>query len=158
VEIRPLAALLEDHAFLKGMDARYIDFIAGCSANQRYKAGELLVRDGTDASRTFLVRSGRVSLELPVPGQGTHRLQTIEPGELIGWSWLFPPYRWHFDARALETTMVLSIDGVCLRRKLEADHDLGYAFLLRLVQSMHQRLERTRLHMLDVYESPEARS
>lgn len=151
METHSLGRLLEEHPLLRGMSSEHIEFIAGCSSNLRFAAGELLVREGEDADRSYLLRTGRVALELPVTGRGVQRLQTVEAGEVIGWSWLFPPYRWHFDARALEATGVLSIDGGCLRRKLEADHHLGYEFLKRLVFSMHQKLERTRLQLLDVY-------
>jgi CRP/FNR family transcriptional regulator, cyclic AMP receptor protein len=146
-----LASLLEKHPLLEGMEPEHLEFLAGCSSNHRIEPGDSLVREGEEAGHTYLIRTGRMALELHLPGQGTRRLQTVEPGEMMGWSWLFPPYRWHFDAVALEPTMVLALDGACLRKKLDADHSLGYAFLLRLVFSMHQKLERTRLQLLDVY-------
>lgn len=151
MEIQDLSKILKDHTFVEGMTPEQVEFLAGCAKNMRVDAGEYLVREGSEANQTLLVRRGRVALEIHAPGKGPARVQTVEPGEVIGWSWLFPPYRWHFDARALESTLVLAFDGACLRKKCEDDHDLGYAFLKRLVRTIHDRLERTRVQLLDVY-------
>jgi CRP-like cAMP-binding protein len=78
-------------------------------------------------------------------------IQTIEKGEILGWSWLIPPHTWHFDARALEPIRALAIDGKCLRAKCEANHDLGYELLKRVSSIMYQRLQATRMQILDVY-------
>ena len=75
----------------------------------------------------------------------------MEAGEVFGWSWLFPPYRWHFDVQALDLTRALVFDGQCLRAKCEADHDLGYALMQRFAQVIVQRLQATRLQLLDLY-------
>ena len=72
-------------------------------------------------------------------------------GEVLGWSWLYPPYRWNFDARAVEPVRAFALDGNCLRAKCEADHDFGYELVKRFLQQVHMRLERTRLQLLDVY-------
>lgn len=157
MKIENLAKVLETHPFLARMDPAHVEFLAGCASNLRFEAGDLLARSGSPTEHTYLLRSGRVALELYVPGQGATRVATIEGAEVLGWSWLFPPYQWHFDARALETTRVLAFDGGCLREKLEADHHLGYEFLKRLIRAAHQRLERTRLQLMDVYGSGAAR-
>ena len=156
MKIETLSQVLKTHPFLAGMDAEHIEFLTGCASNMRFEAGEFLARSGDATEHTYLLRSGRVALEVFVPGKGATRVQTIEGGEALGWSWLFPPYEWHFDARALESTRVLAFDGACLRKKLEADHHLGYEFLKRLIRAAHQRLERTRLQMLDVYGGEDA--
>jgi CRP-like cAMP-binding protein len=85
-----------------------------------------------------------------IPGQGRITIETIASGDVLGWSWLFPPYRWHFDAQALELTRAIAFDGACLRAKCDDDHDLGYA-LQRFARIMMQRLQATRLQLLDVY-------
>ncbi len=154
METHDLTRLLEEHPITRGLSPEHMKFLAGCSANRRVAAGEFLAREGEAAERTLLLRKGRVALEIHCPSRGAVRIGTVEAGELIGWSWLFPPYRWHFDARALEDTLLLDVDGACLRRKCEADHDLGYAFLKRLVETMHKKLERTRMQLLDLYGSP----
>ncbi len=78
-------------------------------------------------------------------------IETIEAGEVIGWSWLFPPYRWHFDARALAPVRATRFDGACLRGKCEADPALGYDLMSRFAQVLIERLQWTRLRLLDVY-------
>jgi hypothetical protein len=78
-------------------------------------------------------------------------ITTLGAGELVGWSWLFPPYRWHFDARATELTRTIAFDGACLRDKCEQDHDLGYELMRRFASLMLDRLQATRLQLLDVY-------
>jgi CRP/FNR family cyclic AMP-dependent transcriptional regulator len=149
--MRTLDALLAEQAFFKGMDHRLLEIIAGCAFNVRFAADEWIFHEGEDASRFYLLRHGRVALKASVPGRGEVTVQTIEAGDVLGWSWLFPPYRWHFSARALELTRAIAFDGACLRMKAAADHDLGYALLMRFSQTIIERLHATRLQMLDVY-------
>ena len=149
--ISDMRAILAEHPFVRGLDPKYLDFLAGCASNRPFAAGEFLLREGEDANATFLIRTGRVALEIHVPGREPVRIQTVGEGEAVGWSWLFPPYRWHFDARALEPTRAIHLEGGCLRGKCEADHDLGFEIARRFLQLVNQRLERTRLQVLDVY-------
>lgn len=146
--------LLREHAFLRGLDARGLEFLAGCASNRVFGAGELLFREGEDADATYLVRAGRIALEIHVPGREAVRFQTVSPGEAVGWSWLFPPYRWHFDARALDPVRAIHLDGGCLRAKCESDHDFGFDLAKRFLRLVHERLERTRMQVLDVYGRP----
>jgi CRP-like cAMP-binding protein len=92
-----------------------------------------------------------VALQVFVPQRGPITVETVAAGEVLGWSWLFPPYRWHFDAQALELVRAIAFDGQCLRNKCAEDHDLGYALMQRFAQIMLQRLQATRLQLLDVY-------
>src|SRR5579884_3888343 len=80
-------------------------------------------------------------------------IETIEAGEALGWSWLFPPYRWHFSARALQDVRAIALDGVCLRTKGAQDHDLGYELAMRVARILMERLQSTRLQLLDLYEA-----
>ncbi len=146
-----LARLLKEHPFLSGLEQRHLEFLTGCAANVRFAADEFLFKEGQESDASYLVRSGRVVLEIAVPGRGPAQLQTIEAGEVLGWSWLYPPYRWQFDARAVEPVRAIRLDGNCLRAKCEADHDLGYELVKRFLYQVHTRLERTRLQLLDVY-------
>jgi CRP/FNR family transcriptional regulator, cyclic AMP receptor protein len=148
-----LSRLIREHPFVKGLEDEKINFLTGCATNVRFGSDEYLVREGSEANASFLIRSGRVVLEIDVPGRGVKQLQTIEEGEILGWSWLYPPYRWQFDARALNPVRAIKFDGDCLRTKCESDHDLGYEIVKRLLFQVHQRLERTRLQLLDVYGS-----
>jgi hypothetical protein len=92
-----------------------------------------------------------VAVELHHPPRGTALIETIEAGEVLGWSWLFPPYRWHFDARALLPVRATAFDGRCLRGKCADDRDLGYELMSRFAQILIDRLQWTRLRLLDVY-------
>jgi CRP/FNR family cyclic AMP-dependent transcriptional regulator len=149
--MRRLDSILAEQAFFKGMDPRSLEIIAGCASNVRFAAGDWIFHEGEDASQFYLIRHGKVALKALVPGRGEVPVQTIEEGDVLGWSWLFPPYRWHFSARALELTRATAFDGACLRMKAEADHDLGYELLKRFSQTIIERLQATRLQMLDVY-------
>jgi CRP-like cAMP-binding protein len=149
--VENLARLLKEHPFLSGLDQRHLEFLTGCASNARYAAGEFLFREGQESDASYLVRSGRVALEISVPGRGPVQLQTVEAGEVLGWSWLYPPYLWQFDARAVEPVRALRLDGNCLRAKCDADHDLGYELVRRFLYQVHTRLERTRLQLLDIY-------
>ncbi len=146
-----LSRLLRELPFFHGLDDDQVKFLTGCASNVRFRAGEFLVREGGEANATFLIRSGRVALEIEVPGRGVRQIQTVEEGEILGWSWLYAPYRWQFDARAVGLVRAIEFDGTCLRNKCEFDHDLGYEIVKRLLYQVHQRLERTRLQLLDVY-------
>ncbi len=146
-----LERLLREHPFLKTMEGRHLEFMAGCAANVRFAAGQFLFKEGDPADAAYLVREGRVALEIHAPGRGSTLFATIEGGQVFGWSWLFPPYRWYFDARAVEPVRAITFKGDCLRNKCEADHDLGYELLKRFLQEVDRNLERIRLQLLDVY-------
>lgn len=146
-----LEPILAEHPFFRGLDPRSLSIVAGCASNARFAAGEFIAREGQEADRFFLVRAGRVALEIFVPNKGAVTVQTLEEGDILGWSWLIPPYRWRFDARAAELTRAIALDGKCLRTKCEQDHDLGYELLKRFADIVGQRLESTRLQLLDLY-------
>lgn len=121
-----------------------------------YPKGAWLLREGEDASSTFLVLDGRVAIEVNVSGQGAVLLETIEPGGTVGWSWSIAPYKWHFDARAVTETRVLVIDGRRLRLLCDTDPALGYPLLQRFMGVLQQRIESLRLQVLDVYRNHHA--
>jgi CRP/FNR family cyclic AMP-dependent transcriptional regulator len=149
--MQTLEAILAEHPFFRGFEPKYMQLITGCASNSRYGAGEYIFREGEPASHFYIIRHGKVALETFAAGRGPVTIETIEDGEVLGWSWLFPPYRWHFDARVVEPTRAIVLDGACLRTKGEADHDLGYELVKRVAQIMMQRLQATRLQLLDVY-------
>lgn len=149
--MRTLEALLEEHAFTADLEPRYRATLVGCATNVRFEPGELLARAGTPADSFFLVRHGRVALEIHAPGRGPIAFETITSGEVLGWSWLVPPYRWVFDARALVRTRAIAFDGACLRGRCEADRDLGYELLKRVAGVLSRRLAAARLQILDLY-------
>lgn len=149
--MQTLEAILAVHPFFEGFEPRYMQLITGCASNIRFDAGEYIFHEGDAASHFYIVREGKVALETFAAQRGPITIETIEAGEVLGWSWLFPPYRWHFDARVVEPVRAIALDGVCLRTKGEADHDLGYELAKRVAQIIMQRLQATRLQLLDVY-------
>ena len=149
--IHTLEPILREHPFFQGMEERYIQLIAGCSMNVRFEPGHVVFREGDPADQFYLLREGLVSVQLVVPHRGLTTMATISAGEVLGWSWLFPPYRWHFDARTQQLTHALAFDGKCLRAKCDEDHDLGYDIYKRFMRVVTERLEATRLQLLDMY-------
>jgi CRP-like cAMP-binding protein len=134
-----------------GLQPDQLALIAGCAKNVGFAEDELLFREGEPADTFFLLRHGRVALELHAPERGGVVIGTLEPGEVVGWSWLYPPYRWHFDARASSQVRAVAFDGACLRGKCEDDKALGYELMKRFGQIMIDRLQTTRVRLLDVY-------
>ncbi len=146
-----LQRVLAAHRFFADLPPPHLALLTGCATNVRVPPGTFLARAGEPADRFFLLRGGKVVLEIVPPGREPLVVQTLGEGEILGWSWLVPPHRWTLDAVAVEETRALALDGACLRGKCEADHDLGYALLKRFAIVMAQRLEATRLQLLDVY-------
>ncbi len=146
-----LKPILAEHPFLRDLPAVHLDQLAGCASNLRFDAGKFLFHEGEDANQFFIIRDGKVALEIHAAGRGSIRIETIGTGEVLGWSWLIPPYQWHFDARAVEPTRVIVLDALCLRTKCENDRALGYELLKRFAHIIEQRLTAVRLQLLDVY-------
>ena len=149
--IEGLERTLLEHPFFKGLAPDHGKLIVGCAKNVRFEAGDYLLREGEPADWFYLVRHGRVALELKSPGRAPVTIQTIREGEVAGVSWLIPPYRWTYDARAMELTRALALDAKCLRGKCEEDHHLGYDLMKRFMPVLIQRLQATRLQLLDLY-------
>jgi CRP-like cAMP-binding protein len=147
-----LQRILTDHPFARGLNERHLELLVGCASNVRFEAGQLLFREGEEANQFYLIREGKVAVELFAAERGLINILTLGGGEVLGWSWLVPPYRWRFDAHAIESTRTIALDGKCLREKSERDHDLGYELLKRIAHTMEERLQATRLQLLNVYE------
>ena len=149
--MRRIEDLITDAPVFAGLAPAQLELIAGCGVNEQVAAGAYLLREGEPAERFFLLRHGSVVLEVHAPGRSPIVIQTFDEGEAIGWSWLFEPYRWQFDARATESSRLVGFDGLCLRGKCEADHELGYQLMRRFAALMVERLQAARLQLLDVY-------
>lgn len=149
--MQTLERYLSEHPFLKGFEPHHITFIAGCASTIQFHDGQSIFREGEEANYFYIIRQGKVAIELFAPERGPITIQTIGEGDVLGWSWLIPPHRWRFDARAVEPTDAIALDGRCLRSKCEQDHDLGYELLKRFAAVIASRLESTRLQILDVY-------
>lgn len=146
-----LEKILLQHPFFHGLEASIGSVIAECVRNVVFEAGAYLLRENEQANEFYLLREGSVALEVTVPAGPPVVLMTIGAGELLGVSWLAPPYRWQFDARAVDRVHALGVDARCLRTKCEEDHDLGYELLKRCQAMLIKRLHATRLQVLDVY-------
>ncbi|MFH1892485.1 MAG: cyclic nucleotide-binding domain-containing protein [Candidatus Zixiibacteriota bacterium] len=146
-----LERILRDHPIVAGLSPEHVSLLVGCASNVVFKAGEFIFREGDDADSFYVIRQGKVVLETYVPHMGPKAIQTRVAGEVTGWSWMIEPYRWHFDARALELTKAIALDGKCLREKCEKDHDLGYALIKKFFGIIAQRLEATQLQLMDIY-------
>ncbi|HET6643164.1 MAG TPA: cyclic nucleotide-binding domain-containing protein [Gaiellaceae bacterium] len=151
MRIRTIEALLVETRLFSDLAPHHLETIAGCAVTARFDEGEYVFREGGAADTFYVIRSGTVALETHVPGQGATRLMTLHDEDVLGWSWLFSPYRWHLDARALEPVRALAFDGACLREKSVEDHDLGYELMRRFAEVIVSRLQATRLQLLDVY-------
>jgi CRP-like cAMP-binding protein len=149
--VETLERILVEHSFFAGLAPRHVELLLGCASNVRFDAGQLIFRHGEEANQFYLIRQGRVALEIYAPQRGSIIIDALSDGEVLGWSWLIPPYHWQFDARAVELTRAIALDGKCLRKKCEEDHDLGYELLKRFAHLVGERLEATRLRLLDVY-------
>ncbi|GGN84702.1 hypothetical protein GCM10010112_64260 [Actinoplanes lobatus] len=119
-----------------------------------YRPGERIFTEGGVADRFWLIETGRVALDMHVPGRGDQIIETLAAGTLLGWSWLYPPYRWQFGALAHEATDGLAFDASSVRRRCAADPTFGYAILRCFTPVIIERLQATRLRLLDLYASP----
>ncbi|MHB1504749.1 MAG: cyclic nucleotide-binding domain-containing protein [Acidimicrobiales bacterium] len=118
--------------------------------------GHLIAAEGEPATTLHLVTEGRARIETHDPARGPLVVETVGPGHLIGWSWMFPPYRWQFDVRAMEPVTTIAADAACLRSRAEADPRFGYELMLGLTSVMLSRLQGTRLRLADLYGAAEA--
>lgn len=149
--MRGLESILREIPFFADLDDEHARLVAGCARNCRFEAGQYLFHEGDAANEFFLIRKGKVALDVVAPGQEPIVFSTLGQDEVVGASWLVPPYRWMFDARALHPTHALGIDAACLRRKCDEDHDFGYMMMKRFLPVFVKRLHATRLQMFDVY-------
>lgn len=148
--VQTIAEYLPEHPFFAGLDPAALELAAGCAVNVHFRPGEFLFHEGDPADTFYVLRHGRVSVQMRTPTEDVV-LDTAHDGDVIGWSWLIAPYRWTFDARATDDTTAIAFDGACLRTKCEADATLGYALLQRVVQVMSARLHSARVRLLDLY-------
>jgi CRP-like cAMP-binding protein len=150
--------VLGSHPFFAGLNADAMRLIAGCASNVHFAEGEFLFEEGHEANQFWVIRRGRVAMQMESPGQGAIVTDTMDEGEVVGWSWLVPPYRFFADGRAVTPVSATALDGACLRGKCEADPELGYQLLKRVTSVMYQRLQSTRIRLLDLYGTERAQA
>jgi CRP/FNR family cyclic AMP-dependent transcriptional regulator len=149
--MRTIAEYLPSHPFFAGLDESVATLVAGCAVNVHFRPGQHLFREGEPADTFYVIRHGRVTLEVHAPAGPSVVVDTAHDDDVVGWSWLVPPYRCRYDARATEETSAIAFDGACLRAKGEADPEVGYALLQRVVSVMATRLHSARTRLLDLY-------
>ncbi|MCG8594405.1 MAG: Crp/Fnr family transcriptional regulator [Kiloniellales bacterium] len=153
-KIKSMADILAAHPLFEGLDPQITDLLGGCAGNAHFANGAYLFKADQPADAFYLLRAGDVALELCMPGRGRMTVQTVHPGHVVGASWILPPYRWRFDARAVGTVRATGIDATCLRDKCDADPHLGYQVMQRFLPIVAERLQTTRLRLLDLYAPP----
>lgn len=149
--IEPMAARVMLHPFLAGMHRTHLALLTDCALAVHFKKGEIILREGEFANRFYLIESGKVVLESGAGFGEPVIVETIGAGDLLGWSWMFPPYTWHFTARAAEPTEAIFFYGTILREYCEKDHSLGYELFKRMSPAMLRRLQAARTRMLSIH-------
>jgi CRP/FNR family transcriptional regulator, cyclic AMP receptor protein len=135
---------LGQHAFFRGLTESQLDLLASCATSMRFNPQSRVFKYDTDADKFYLLREGKVGVEIPAISGEPLRIQTVGNGGVLGWSWLIPPYRWLFDARALATSDIIVMDGARLRDECEKDNALGYQLMKRFAVLMAERLNASR--------------
>ena len=136
--------------FLKGLHPSHLKTLCACGMKTTFAAGEVVFREDDTANRFYVILSGTVALEAQQDSGDLIRIQTLGAGDVLGWSWMFPPFRWHFDARALEPVNAVFFYATRLREHCEADAELGYALVMRIAQVMMERLQATRRQLSEI--------
>jgi CRP/FNR family transcriptional regulator, cyclic AMP receptor protein len=139
---------ISKHPFFKGMKPEHLALLYSGAKIATFEPGDLIFRVGEPANQFSLIESGRIAVEAHESSNETVRVQTIGPGEVLGWSWLLPPFVWHFQARAIEPVKLIVLNGAHLLAASEQDHDFGYELMKRVTQILIRRLEATRKQLL----------
>jgi CRP/FNR family transcriptional regulator, cyclic AMP receptor protein len=148
---RSIETILKEHAFFEGLDSRLVTLLAGCASNVVFEPGDYLFRQGEEANQFYLLRQGRVALEIYEPHCTPVTVETLEKDDVLGSVCPAAPRYWPYDGRALQLTRAIALDGKCLRSKCEQNHDLAYSLIERLVRILEQRLQSARTQLMDVY-------
>lgn len=149
--MKTIADELREHPFFADLKPETVELIAGCGSNVVFEPDTVIAAEGSAANEFYIIRRGRVAIQVHAPGPGNALLQTLDGGDVLGWAWLFPPYRWSVEALAMQQVHAIKLDGQCLRGKCEDDPRLGYELMKKFSRIMTQRLEATRLQLLDLY-------
>jgi CRP-like cAMP-binding protein len=145
---------LAAHEFFAGLNQDFIDILSEFGIEKHIKAGEALFQQGKVADKFYLLRNGKVSVQVPALVGPPLELQVLGENQILGWSWLIPPYRWNFQARAVEDTDLIEFDGSAILARCEKDTDFGYELFKRFTGLMSARLEAARLKMMDQWNPP----
>jgi CRP-like cAMP-binding protein len=147
----PLERDVAGHPFFTGLPEGSVELVARCARRATFASGDLLLREGDEADTLHLIEQGRVAVEIHAPSRESLVIETVDAGHVVGLSWMAPPFRWHFDVRALTPVSTVAVDRDALRSELERRPDIGYALLGRLSSVLLERLQATRVRLLDLY-------
>lgn len=151
--LQSIDEVVNSHLFFSGLTPKQLQTLRENAMLVHYRPGEVIFREGDPANRFYLIHNGRVLLESPRLDKDPVPVQIIGPGDVVGWSWLFPPYYWQFSARAVEPTTAVFFYGTRLREQCEVDHELGYELLKRMTRVVIHRLQSVRSQLSQAKES-----
>ena len=149
-----IESYLTSHDFFSELDERSKKFLADSAVVRELSEGDVLFRQGESADKFYLLRSGEVSVQVPALMGPALQIQKLREDQILGWSWLIPPYRWNFQALALEDAVVLEFDGSIILARCEQDPTFGYQLLKLFAALMSERLDAARQKMMDQWDPP----
>lgn len=136
------------HPFFSGLRLKHLRILAECAKKATFGPEETLFREGEPANQFYLIQKGRLVLTAGEPAQSWKIIDTLGPGDVMGWSWMFPPFRWHFTARTVEPVVAIELNAGHLLEAAETDHDFGYELMKRVAQLVIHRLQAARKQFL----------
>jgi len=146
--MKTAASLIAEHPFFRGLKPEHLSVLVEGATTATFEPNQILFRQREPANCFFLIKSGKVAVEAHEPADGTVPVQTLGGGDVLGWSWLFPPFAWNFQARAVGETSVVILNGAHLLSAAERDHEFGYELMKRVAQVVITRLQATRKQLL----------
>jgi CRP/FNR family cyclic AMP-dependent transcriptional regulator len=156
--VQSTVELLAAQPFLKGLTPHQLGLLAPLATRSMFHAGNRVFREGTPAEQFWLITDGRVQLDTEVPGYDNLVFETLGPGAVLGWSWLFPPNRWHFGAVAIQTTHTVTFNGALVKALCQRDPGLGFDLAMRFLEVMGDRLQASRRRLVELHRSAGART
>ena len=149
--VENIEPILAEHPFFAEMDQVFLGSILDIASNVKFDAGTYIFKEGDQANAFYLLREGKVALEIFAPARKPIIIDTLDGGDTLGWSWVLSPFVWKFSAHAKSSVRAIALDATSLRAKCAEDHKLGYELLSRLARIMERRLEATRFQLMDIY-------
>lgn len=145
---------LAAHEFFAGLNDDFLQLLGEHATEKKYPAGEVLFQQGKSADKFYLVREGEISVQVPALVGPALELQVLGENQILGWSWLIPPFRWHFLARASTDVVLLEFDGKAILQQCEQNPKFGYELFKRFTEMMSERLSAARQKMMDQWNPP----
>ena len=146
-----LKTILSEHTVFKDLKPEFNDWLCNCAEKKKFEADKIIFKIGESAEYFYLIKSGKVAVQVYAPPKGTLNIMTLERYDILGWSWLYPPFTYHFEAKTITDTQVFAFDAVKVRNKFSENYEFGYSFLNCFSQIMVRRLAATRLQLLDIF-------